>query len=176
MEQSYFVRWWRLQPLPTRDLVRLLVRTEQLSFANGGWCMHDEATPHYVDMIDQMTLGSALLSPHTPLLAFSALRTHRRSRHTFLHQQLGFVPTVGWQIDAFGHTSTNAALHAAMGFDAFFFMRLDHNIAQRRRQQHDIEWLWAPLRSNPNITIMAGFFADDNAFVAMSSVLACDWN
>ena len=52
-----------------------------------------------------------------------------------MHQQLGFVPTVGWQIDAFGHTSTNAALHAAMGFDAFFFMRLDHNIAQRRRQQ-----------------------------------------
>ena len=63
VEQSYFARWWRLQPLPTRALVRLLVQTGQLSFANGGWCMHDEATPHYVDMIDQMTLGSVLLSP-----------------------------------------------------------------------------------------------------------------
>ena len=73
------------------------------------------------------------------------------------------MPTVGWQIDAFGHTATNAALHAAMGFDAFFFMRLDHHIAQRRRQQHDIEWLWAPLASDENVTILAGFFADDNA-------------
>ena len=88
-----------------------------------------------------------------------------------MHQQLGFVPTVGWQIDAFGHTATNAAVHAAMGFDAFFFMRLDHHIAQRRRQQHDIEWLWAPLRSNPNVTILAGFFADDNACVVVMIIM-----
>ena len=60
VEQSYFARWWRLQPQHTRTLVRALVESGQLSFANGGWCMHDEATPHYVDMIDQMTLGSAL--------------------------------------------------------------------------------------------------------------------
>ncbi len=59
VEQSYFARWWRLQPLPRRALVRALVESGQLSFANGGWCMHDEATPHYADMIDQMTLGSA---------------------------------------------------------------------------------------------------------------------
>jgi len=58
-----------------------------------------------------------------------------------------------------------------MGFDAFFFMRLHHTIAQRRRQQHDIEWLWAPLRSNPNITILAGFFADDNAYVVVTVII-----
>ncbi len=59
VEQSYFARWWRLQSPRTRALVRLLVDAGQLSFANGGWCMHDEATPHYADMIDQMTLGLA---------------------------------------------------------------------------------------------------------------------
>jgi hypothetical protein len=57
VEQSYFARWWRLQPQHTRALVRGLVDSGQLSFSNGGWCMHDEATPHYADMIDQMTLG-----------------------------------------------------------------------------------------------------------------------
>lgn len=40
VEQSYFARWWRLQPQHTRTLVRALVESGQLSFANGGWCMH----------------------------------------------------------------------------------------------------------------------------------------
>ena len=59
VEQSYFVKWWRLQPQRTRAHVQALLQAGQLSFANGGWCMHDEATPHYADMIDQMTLGQA---------------------------------------------------------------------------------------------------------------------
>jgi hypothetical protein len=71
VEQSYFARWWRLQPQHTRALVRVLVDSGQLSFANGGWCMHDEATPHYLDMIDQMTLGSA--SSRGPVLWASTL-------------------------------------------------------------------------------------------------------
>ena len=41
--------------------------------------MHDEATPHFRDMIDQTTYG-----------------------HKFLLEQFGFTPTVGWQIDPFG--------------------------------------------------------------------------
>ena len=40
-----------------------------------------------MDMIDQTTLG-----------------------HTFLMQEFGAVPRIGWQIDPFGHSATNAAL------------------------------------------------------------------
>ena len=60
-EQAFFQRWWAQQAAEVQALTRRLVRAGQLQFINGGWCMHDEAAPHYVDMIDQTTLGHRLL-------------------------------------------------------------------------------------------------------------------
>ena len=47
--------------------------------------MHDEAAAHYVDMVDQTTLG-----------------------HGFIADQFGptAVPTTTWQLDPFGHSAT----------------------------------------------------------------------
>ena len=46
---------------------------------------------------------------------------------SFLKETFGFVPTIGWQLDPFGHSSTNAALTTgAMGFDGTFFGRADY--------------------------------------------------
>lgn len=52
--------------------------------------MHDEATTHYVDMIDQTTLG-----------------------HRFIKNQFNKVPRAGWQIDTFGHSAVQAYLLGA---------------------------------------------------------------
>lgn len=60
---------------------------------NGGMCMHDEATPHYVDLIDQTTLG-----------------------HRFILDEFGKKPRVGWQIDPFGHSAVQAYLLGAEVF------------------------------------------------------------
>lgn len=63
--------------------------------------MHDEATTHYMGMIDQTTLG-----------------------HSFLKEVLGVVPNVGWQLDPFGHSATQASLMTGgVGFDALYFGR-----------------------------------------------------
>ena len=55
--QAFFVRWWHEQDDDMRDVVRGLVASGQLDFVNGGWVQNDEATAHYVGMIDQTTRG-----------------------------------------------------------------------------------------------------------------------
>lgn len=35
------------------------------------------------------------------------------------------TPTVGWHIDPFGHTNTQAALFSQMGFSSWFLGRID---------------------------------------------------
>ena len=119
VEQAFFQRWWRQQDDAMQALVRSFVASGQLEFINGGWCMHDEATAHYVDMVDQTTLG-----------------------HQYILKEFGADanPTIGWQVDPFGHSATQAALLSAeVGFDALFFGRIDyqdhdHRVATKEMQ------------------------------------------
>jgi len=54
------------------------------------------------------------------------------------------VPSIGWQIDPFGHSNTNARLMAEMGFDAFFFARLDFQDKEKRLADKEMEYIWRP--------------------------------
>lgn len=75
MQDAFFERWWQQQNEAKREQVRDLVSAGQLEFINGGWCMHDEATTTYIDMIDQTTLGNR-----------------------FLFNEFGVVPKTTWQV------------------------------------------------------------------------------
>ena len=57
VEMIYFSKWWTYQTEETKAIVKELIRSGQLELVNGGWCENDEATTHYADIIDQMTLG-----------------------------------------------------------------------------------------------------------------------
>jgi len=83
--------------------------------------MHDEACPIYEDMIDNMMIG-----------------------HDFIQKEFGVKPRIGWQIDPFGHSNTNARFFAEMGFDAWFFARLDADDKQRRLTDNEMEFVWMP--------------------------------
>lgn len=61
--------------------------------------MHDEATCHYIDMIDQTTLG-----------------------HQLIKSQFNTTPRAGWQIDPFGHSAVQAYLLAAEVFKRFHLL------------------------------------------------------
>jgi len=141
VEQAFFQRWWREQDSDMQTTVKGLVANGQLAFVNGGWCMHDEAASHYVAMIDQTTLG-----------------------HMYLKQQFDYIPTVGWQIDPFGHSATQAALLSAkVGFDALFFGRIDYQDRENRLNLNQMEFIWSPSPSyGASGAVFSGAFLDGN--------------
>ena len=55
VETGFFARWWDEQPDARRNLTRALVANGQLEFINGAWCMHDEASPFYVEVSLRLT-------------------------------------------------------------------------------------------------------------------------
>lgn len=119
-EMSFFMIWWQQQDEGRKEVVRELVKQRRLDFVNGGFVQHDEAASHYVAMIDQTTRG-----------------------HKFLKQEFGFVPRVGWQIDPFGHSSTQAGLMGSvLGFDAMFFGRADWEDMKSRKESKSLEFVW----------------------------------
>lgn len=47
----------------------------------------------------------------------------------WLNATFGKVPSVGWQIDPFGHSATHASLILGLGgFEALFFGRADYQV------------------------------------------------
>ncbi|CAK9166160.1 unnamed protein product [Ilex paraguariensis] len=137
VEQAFFQRWWRDQSEEIQRAVKQLVSSGQLEFINGGMCMHDEATPHYIDMIDQTTLG-----------------------HQFIKEESGLTPRIGWQIDPFGHSAVQASLLGAeVGFDAFFFGRIDYQDRAKRKNEKSLEVVWQGSKSlGSSAQIFAGAF------------------
>ncbi|XP_021298038.1 probable alpha-mannosidase At5g13980 [Herrania umbratica] len=137
VEQAFFQRWWRDQSELMQSIVKKLVSSGQLEFINGGMCMHDEAAPHYIDMIDQTTLG-----------------------HRFIKEEFGVIPRIGWQIDPFGHSAVQAyLLGAEVGFDSFFFGRIDYQDRIKRKKEKSLEVIWRGSKSlGSSAQIFAGAF------------------
>jgi len=127
VEIGFFKRWWNEQDDDTKNLVKTLIGNGQLQFINGGYCMNDEAAVYYEDSIDQMTMG-----------------------HQFLLQTLNVIPQIGWHIDPFGHAAAQAALFAQMGFQAFFFARIDYQDKDNRLKNSAMEMMWIPQTSKGN--------------------------
>ena len=84
--------------------------------------MHDEATPIYEDMIENMMYGQR-----------------------WVLEEFGQQPRIGWQIDPFGHSNTNARLFYEMGFEAMFFGRQDGVEDGIRLDQQKDEWIHYPM-------------------------------
>ena len=124
VEMAFFTRWFASLPPARQAVVRTLVDQRRLVFANGGWCMHDEASSYYADAIDQSALG-----------------------HAFIASEFGMhaLPSVGWQIDPFGHSSLQASLLGpGLGISAVFFGRADYADLWRRQTARQLEFKWVP--------------------------------
>ena len=102
-----------------KSTVRQLASEGRLEFVNGGWSMSDEACAHYDEFIANMKYGNE-----------------------FLFREEGVRPTIGWHVDPFGHTNAAPKIFADMGFDAWFFARLDDQDRDQRRANKTMEFIW----------------------------------
>ena len=121
VEMKFFTMWYEEQSEKTKDEVKKLIKEGRFEFVNAGWSMHDEACPHFEDMISNMMHG-----------------------HQFCLKEFGVKPRIGWHIDPFGHSNANPRLFADMGFEAWFFARLDHADRDQRLQDKSMNYLWRP--------------------------------
>lgn len=121
VEMKFFTMWYEQQSDKTKAALKELIKEGRFEFVNAGWSMHDEACPHFEDMINNMMHG-----------------------HQFLLKEFGVKPRIGWHIDPFGHSSANPRLFADMGFEAWFFARLDHADRDQRLKDKSMNFLWRP--------------------------------
>jgi len=67
----------------------------------GGWVAPEECDANYEDIIGNFYKG-----------------------HSWLKDEFGLSPRIGWNLDAFGHTESEAGIFHDLGFEALFFSRL----------------------------------------------------
>lgn len=101
VEQGFFTRWWDSATLDQRNNVRQFVKEGRWEFAVGGWVMPDEAVADYEAVIDSMTLGLQ-----------------------FIFNEFGVLPTVGFQVDPFGASTSFAWISNQLGFSAHVISRI----------------------------------------------------
>jgi hypothetical protein len=64
--------------------------------------------------------------------------------HKFIQKEFGIRPRIGWQLDSYGHSATNARLFAEMGIDALFFSRGDIDDYEQRKLNQELEFVYRP--------------------------------
>ena len=116
----YFRRWYESElSAQEQHEVKILVADKQLEFVHGGAVSTDEAAVSFHDIIDNMVVA----------------------RHWLL-QEFGVHPDVGWQLDPFGHSASNARIFAEIGINALVFARMPYTqlMDWAHNQKKDVIW------------------------------------
>jgi hypothetical protein len=68
----------------------------------------------------------------------------------WLKNTFNYIPDVAWHIDPFGHQASSASMFSKMGFQSFFFSRIDHQDFDLRADSKKLEMVWSPNLTVPD--------------------------
>ncbi|CAD5229226.1 unnamed protein product [Bursaphelenchus okinawaensis] len=143
-EVGFLMRWIHQHGSDVKliEKFKKLVADGQIEIIGGGWVQPDEAASHYIDLIDQYTLGLQ-----------------------YLNETFGECgkPKVAWQIDPFGHSKEHANLLAQMGYEALFLGRMHFNELEERHQNKSMEFVWAGSDDQRTNIFTGGFYTNSYA-------------
>ena len=119
---AFLQLWWDNDATPAeKDLFRSLVKSKRIEMVDNGWSQHDMGATTLDSMLNNWVEG-----------------------HSWIRQNLGaqYEPRIGWSLDPFGMSSTQAVLQSLMGMDGWFFTRLDASEVDRRKANRSLEFVW----------------------------------
>ncbi|KAK8758066.1 hypothetical protein V5799_004302, partial [Amblyomma americanum] len=90
-EMAFLKRWYESSNEVFKIIFKKFVSEGRVELVSGGMVMNDEASTHYSDIVDQMTLGMRWINA-----TFGACA----------------LPRAVWQLDTYGHSREQAALFA----------------------------------------------------------------
>ncbi|KAH8389461.1 hypothetical protein KR200_005988, partial [Drosophila serrata] len=156
VETFFFAKWYSEQTEIVQKAVKKLVAEGRLEFAGGAWSMNDEAAVHYQSVIDQFNLGLKWVLLFKTNSSFNKLLLIFRFR--YLKDIFGDCgrPTIGWQIDPFGHSREMASIFAQMGYNGEFFGRMDYVDKKKRLADLEMEMIWKSSEYLKNSNIFTG--------------------
>eukprot|EP00048_Salpingoeca_helianthica_P023476 m.24600 g.24600 ORF g.24600 m.24600 type:complete len:1033 (-) comp8724_c0_seq1:97-3195(-) len=121
-EIAYFKRWWDNDASTTQKTqLSSLIASSRFEFVDGGIVQHDQACPTALGIASQMTQG-----------------------HRFLQATFNVTARIGWSIDPFGSSSSNAWLYSLMKFDALVINRISSDAMSALMANKALEFNWFP--------------------------------
>ena len=124
-ETVFLSMWWNELDDDVKHKTRLLIERGQLEIVLGGWVMSDEASTHYVSVLDQLMEG-----------------------HQWVAENLKTKPVNSWAIDPFGHSATMPFLWKHAGIENMVIQRVHQAIKATLATQKSLEFNWRQLWDN----------------------------
>ena len=153
-EQYFFAEWFDAQSAELQLRVRGLVESGQIEFLGGGWSMPDEATPTYVELLDNMGGGQRYIAAHFNESA---------------------LPAISWQIDPFGHSAFFGVLSSPQGgYTAILWARESAEFKLQSCGLQHLERIWQPSSSLPHIATLQAVFVDSD-YSSPDPISRCDY-
>ena len=128
-EMAFLQYWWEHDAsVAQRTAFRQLVRERRIEMVDNGWSQHDMGATTLESMLNNWVEG-----------------------HEWIRTNLGakYAPRIGWSLDPFGMSASQAVFQALMGMDGWFFTRLSAEIVTRMKAERSLEFVWRASSSLP---------------------------
>ena len=121
-EMAFLQLWWDEQATAEQQQTfTQLVREGKIEFVDNGWSQHDMGCTTTDSMISNWVEGHQWLLNHFGETA---------------------QPKVGWSLDPFGMSSSQAVLQSLMGMEAWFFTRVTGSTVDSMKKSQGLEFVW----------------------------------
>ena len=129
-EMAFLQKWWDDQATTQQqEIFKTLVKEGRIEFVDNGWSQHDMGCTTVDTMLNNWMEGHSWLAER-----FGA----------------GARPKVGWSLDPFGISGSQAVLQALAGMEAWFFTRIDGDIVNSMKESKGLEFVWRASSSLPD--------------------------